>query len=180
MNMIRHTRKLERMFGTFYPPTVTEFPKSEKILIYSNDSRENSKLYFYAGIIAQFSLISYYNLIYPSIVSLIGLGGLSVTIATKYYLAKIIVEELNLLKDGKTIEIKTARMSEKNRYHIIKISEIEAVKFFFGYQVNILSENKSKSSTFCLDKEGVVLNEDLYFAILRGLDIDNSQFVNQS
>mmetsp|Transcript_25308 Transcript_25308/g.24929 ORF Transcript_25308/g.24929 Transcript_25308/m.24929 type:complete len:86 (+) Transcript_25308:267-524(+) len=83
------------------------------------------------------------------------------------------VEELNLLIDGKTIEIKTYGFRKQNQTLTIPISEIVGSK---GISQFYIKHNKYQ---YVVERNGIIFQDDLLSAVLRGLEIDSAQFIKE-
>ncbi|CAG9319957.1 unnamed protein product [Blepharisma stoltei] len=171
--MMRISQCIIRSAGTFVPKQASYFADDGKLLIYSSNLGSSFKYFFIGGMMGSVGSISYYQLIYPSYASL-ALFGFSLLFSQKAWeSAYLMIEELNLLIDGKTIEIKTYGFRKQYQTLTIPISEIVGSK---GVSQFYIKHNKYQ---YILERSGIIFQEELLSAVLRGLEIDNAQFIKE-
>lgn len=106
--------------------------------------------------------------------SLVGLGIATMFNLGLSFYARHTPVRINLLKDGKHVEIykytSFGRPGKKSMQ--IPIEEIKGGKGSEGYQLEY------KRKTYYIPLDGQVDDPELLLAVLRGLPIDSSQFVS--
>ena len=75
-----------------------------------------------------------------------------------------------MLQDGKNIEISTFSFFNRKKTLLLPIDKIESVKGKNGFKIYV------DKHTYLLEQEGKILDIHLFFAVLRKLNIDNSNF----
>jgi hypothetical protein len=127
------------------------------------------------SIAAQASFLSYYHLVYPSTMSLVGFGTATIFFLGLSFYARHTPVQINLLKDGKHVEVyRYTSFGRPGKKPVkIPIEEIKGGKGSEGYQLQF------KKKTYYIPLDGKLSDPELLLAVLRGLRIDSSQFVSE-
>lgn len=157
------------------PRNAVVFDKQGKKELFSYFDEHSVRDSVFASVVAQASFLSYYSFIYPSTMSLVGLGTASMFYLALSYYARHTPVKINLLKDGKHIEVyRYTSFGKPGKKPVqIPIEQIKGGKGSEGYQLEY------KKKTYYIPLDGDLAEPELLLAILRGLPIDSSQFVSE-
>ena len=160
---------LKRLIKTFVPKDPVTFTNEGKLKIfeYHDENTLRSSLLMTMG--SQTVFLAYSLVSFNSLMPLIGFGLASLFSIQTYRYTKKVVSRIDLLKDGKNLEIVTYDFFRK-KTHLIPIEIVNSSIGKEGYKIFV--DNK----VFVLEQEGKIWHPELFIAIMRSLCIDDNKF----
>ena len=162
--MIRQAQR----FGSYVPKSSIRFDPAGKHLLFSYDDENSIRDGLGLLVGAQGSFLSYYYFFYKSAMSLVGFSLAAASSVGLVIHAKNTPAYINLLQDGKSIELQTYTSLGKVSKKVtrVPIGEIQGRKGRDG--LKILWNDR----VYLLNQEGKIHNPELLYAVLRGLDVE--------
>lgn len=160
---------LKRTLSKYVPMGKTVFNPSGKLLLfeYHDDRAFKEAIFISTGLSAWFSIS--FLLSQASYLPIYGFALTSISAFSVYKTSQQTVKNLSLMDDGKYIEITTFGIF-KGKTYALPIADLKAIKGKTGFKVF------SKGKTFLLEQEGKIYDVNLFYAVLRKLQIDSSKF----
>lgn len=160
---------LRRAIRTFIPKNLIKFNPDGKKLIYTYDDDN----LFREGFLITFGSASAflaYSVAFNAYMSMPMLGC-----CIGYYMSlrfiqsvKFSVKSLYMLQDGKNVEMITYDMIRSKEIKL-PIDDIECLKTVDGFKIIY------KKKTYFLEQEGRIHDLDLFYAVMRNLEVDSSK-----
>jgi TMEM70/TMEM186/TMEM223 protein family len=159
-------RVLSRYTRKHIPNKPIPFDQNDKCLIFEYDDDKIHKQSILVILGCEVGSIVHSYIHSNLYTSLIGLGIAGILSYTVILSAKETVKTVSLLKDGKNIEIQTFNFF-KPQVYVFPIDKLYCVKGAKGFHATVLGAN------FLMDQEGRIPHPELFFAVMRGLSLEN-------
>jgi hypothetical protein len=164
---------LVRSLKQFLPKTAVAFPDNGRKQLFEYTDENTYKRSIAVLTLTSIASAGYFFGIAQTLQSFVAFNFSAISIWALAYSAKETAKSMSLLKDGKHIEIETINVLASKTY-VLPIEKIKCVKGDEGFRVRF------KNQSFLLDQEGKILDLNLFYAVLRNLEVESSQFVLES
>ena len=161
---------LKRSIKQYIPNDSVIFNSQGKRLLFQYHDDRVFKESIFIAVSSSLSCLGYSYLYQSYFVPLIGFFVGSLSCLSTLKSASQTVSSVYMLQDGKNIEISTFSFFNRKKTLLLPIDKIESVKGKNGFKIYV------DKHTYLLEQEGKILDIHLFFAVLRKLNIDNSNF----